>query len=147
AVSTARRARTVRRSADPGPAPTRWTWPSFASGGMALLRRNMGGEHPGDLRPAGAAVGSGAGGGGDRVHRGAAPGDGGVDLLGADLQAGADKRTLVHGRAGGAAEEQGASRLGVELVAREKLHQPVARRQAAGAGGEEDLLDAPVGEP
>src|ERR1700761_6604392 len=79
APSTARRARTVRRSAEPGPAPTSITL--GCSGGIAgdllgLAGTGVGGEQPADLGTAGAAIGPRRGGRADLIDVGRAGLDG-----------------------------------------------------------------------
>src|SRR5258706_3817055 len=86
----ARTARTVRRSAAPGPAPTSRTRPGFDSGGMALLA--LVGDQAGDLGTAGTAGRPRRRQRGDGVDTGAA---GGFDAVAANPAAGADDRADV----------------------------------------------------
>src|SRR4051812_11993999 len=109
----ARSARTVSRSAEPGPAPTRWTRPRSRganSGGMADLLG--GGDQAGDLGAAGAAAGPGARGLAHGVDGGAARGDGGLDGADPHAAAGADRRAGLDRPARRAADQEGGAVLG-----------------------------------
>src|SRR5438067_1246266 len=139
-------ARTVRRSAAPGPAPTRSTSPTGVSGCMTFDSTGSGatGEEAGDFGAARPAVGTCASGGDHRVDSDGASVDGPGDDASAHLQAGADDRALIGAFAYAAAGQQRGPVARIELRPGEQSDEPLARWQGNADGRQEQQPLEPV---
>src|SRR5690348_14034830 len=144
ALSMARRARIVSRSAAPWPAPTRNTRP-LRSRGIAVLRWCNFRDKLADRGAAGAAGDAGAGSFADGVERRRAASDGSLDAACRDACAGADDGRGVESGAGRTAMQQEAAGVVRQYRLGKGGNQPVAGRQALPK--EQDAVEPAVVDP